>query len=67
MIENKIIDRELYINGVPWSKWTSKEWNIWKGQTTKLLEQCERIGTKLELLYRMRIIPDNLKSLENWK
>lgn len=54
MFETKIKNNEVYLEGIPSSKWTPKEWEKWKQNTYELLEQCNRIGQKLAIVARTR-------------
>lgn len=50
MFKTEIKNGEVYIEGVPSSKWTSSDWAKWKGNTTILLQQCERMMGKLMII-----------------
>lgn len=48
----KIVNNEVVINGVPWSKWTEQEWGMWKQNTNALTVQVDRIINKLAIVAR---------------
>jgi len=50
MYQTEIKNDELFIDGVPFSEWTSKEWTKWKSNTSQLLVQCDRISSKLQFI-----------------
>jgi len=50
MYQTEIKNGELFIDGVPYSEWTSKEWTKWKSNTSQLLVQCDRISGKLQFI-----------------
>ncbi|MCH7560779.1 MAG: hypothetical protein IIC67_05330 [Thaumarchaeota archaeon] len=50
MFETKIKNNEVIIDGVPYSKWTTQEWEKWKANTQELLNQCERMYQKLSII-----------------
>lgn len=50
MYNTEIINEELIIDGIPYSKWTPVEWQKWKSNTTELLDQCDRIRDKLQFI-----------------
>ena len=54
MYKTEIKNNEVYIEGVPYSKWTSEHWNMWKANTEELIQQTFRIGQKLTVLAQTR-------------
>ena len=50
MAGNKIKNNEVYIDGVPFSKWTPEHWKKWNTQTRELLHQCDRMYQKLSII-----------------
>lgn len=52
MYETKVKNGEVVIDGVPFSQRSSKEWGKWKDNTDRLLEQCNRIVSKIGIVYR---------------
>lgn len=37
MVRTTIKNNEVYMDDIPYSKWTSKEFRIWKAQTQELI------------------------------
>lgn len=50
MAGNEIKNGEVYIDGVPYSKWTPEHWQKWRQQTVELQEQCNRMYQKLSVI-----------------
>lgn len=47
MFKTEIKKNVTYLEGVPSSEWTPKDWAKWKANTAELLQQCDRIFGKL--------------------
>jgi len=50
MFETKIKNNIVYIDGIPSNEWGTEQWNKWKSNTAELLQQVDRISSKLAVI-----------------
>lgn len=50
MYKTEIKNNEVYLEGVPYSKWTPEHWKKWKSNTVELLNQCTSLYQKLYVI-----------------
>ena len=50
MYKTHIKNNEIYLEDVPYSKWTNEEWEKWKSNTEELLQQVGRMYQKLTVI-----------------
>ena len=67
MFSTKIKNNEVYVDGIPWKKWTATDWTKWYENTRELLSVCVNIANDIATLTEQWRLKQKLKMQSQYR